>query len=372
MLLGRLVRYLSQRGHQVLMVTTDIGPVGDAHATLPPGVQLVKVPGLRLPRYPDLTMAVPFARQVTRAVTAFRPDVIHLVTEYSLGLTGQVLARKLGVPVLASFETNIPGCLPYYGFDWASEPSWKYLRWFHNRSGLTLCTSETWRERLQAHGFQQVRVWARGVDTDLFTPARRSEASRRRNGPPDAIQLLYVGRLTPEKELPVLFDAYRKAASQVGDRRLHLVLTGDGSYSGRMRSVAPAGVTFTGYLEGQDLSDVFAAADVFVLPSRVETLGYVVLEAMASGLPVIGANHGGTLENVRHGQNGLLCPAGDVDRFADAISTLASDGALRQRLAANARAWAEERTWNRAFDVLLETYQERIGETGSGSALSAP
>jgi glycosyltransferase involved in cell wall biosynthesis len=362
MLLGRLVRYLAQQGHQTLVVTADIGPVGDAHASLPPSVQVVKVPGFRLPRYPDLTMAVPFAPRVSRAVRAFRPDVIHAVTEYSLGLTGLALARRLNVPVLASFETNVPGCLPYYGFGWARGPSWGYLRWFHNRAGLTLCPSEAWREMLSGRGFEHVRVWARGVDTEMFTPSRRSDAGRRRNGPPEAVQLLYVGRLTPEKELPVLFDAYRRAASRCGDRRLHLVLAGDGSYSGRMRDRAPAGVTFAGYLEGPALSDTFAAADLFVLPSRVETLGYVVLEAMASGLPVIGADQGGTLENVRHGQNGLLCPAGDVDHFADAITALASDGALRQRLARNARAWAEERTWKQAFDALLTTYEERIRE----------
>ncbi len=360
MLLGRLVRFLALHGHEVLLVTTDIGPVGDAHASLPPAVKVVKVPGFRLPRYPDLTMALPFAPRVFRAVREFGPDVVHLVTEYGLGVTGLTIARRLGVPVLASFETNIPGCLPYYGFRWAAEPSWRYLRWFHNRGDVTLCPSETWRGTLEGRGFRHVRVWARGVDTELFAPARRSDAARRRNGPPDAIQLLYVGRLTPEKELPVLFDAYRKAASQLQDGRLHLVLAGDGAYAGRMRSAAPPDVTFVGYVEGRDLSEVFAAADVFVLPSRVETLGYVVLEAMASGLPVIGADKGGTLENVRDGENGLLCPAGDANRFAEAIRTLAGDEPLRRRLAANARAWAEERTWDRAFTRLLGTYEERI------------
>lgn len=360
MLLGRLVRFLADRGHEVLVATTDAGPVGDAHASLPPSVRVVKVPGFRLPRYPDLTMAIPFAPRVFRAVRAFRPDVVHVVTEYALGLTGLRIARRLDVPVVASFETNIPGCLPYYGFGWASEPSWKYLRWFHNRGGLTLCPSETCRDMLRGRGFANVRVWARGVDTELFAPARRNGAARRRNGPPDAIQLLYVGRLTPEKELPVLFQAYRQAASQCAGRRLHLVLAGDGAYAGRMRDAAPAGVTFVGYVEGQHLSEVFAAADVFVLPSRVETLGYVVLEAMASGLPVIGADRGGTLENVRDGLNGLLCPAGDVDGFAAAIQALASDGALRERLARNARAWAAERTWTQAFDTLLATYDERM------------
>ena len=145
------------------------------------------------------------------------------------------------------------------------------------------------------------------------------------------------------------------------------MLAGDGAYTSRMRHAAPRDATFVGYLEDRALSEVYSAADVFVFPSRVETLGNVVLEAMASGLPVIGADQGGTVENVRHGLNGLLCPAGDAARFAEAILRLADDAALRERLARNARAWAEERSWERTFEVLLSTYEERMaGEKGKG------
>ncbi len=360
LILGRLVRFLADRGHQVLVATADFGDVARAAPAIPTSVEVVKVPGFKLPRYPDLTMALPFARRVERAVRAFRPDVVHLATEYAMGLTGLRLARRLALPTVASFHTNVPGCLPYYGFGWASELCWDYLRWFHNRAGLTLCPSETNRQILLSRGFANVRVWARGVDTELFAPERRREAVRSRWGPAQALRLLYVGRLTPEKDLPTLFQAYRKASRLRPHQAFQLVLAGDGAYSTRMRHLAPPGVTFVGYVEGETLSEVYAAADVFVFPSRVETLGNVVLEAMASGLPVIGADQGGTLENVRHGLNGLLVPAGDPDRFAEAIVRLADDRALRQRLAQNARAWAEERSWDQAFGTLLATYQERI------------
>ncbi len=360
LILGRLVRFLADQGHEVMVATADFGHVGDADPPLPPAVRLVKVPGFKLPRYPDLTMAAPFAPSVLRAVREFRPDIVHVVTEYALGLTGLWIARRLRVPALASFHTNIPGCLPYYGFGWASGLCWDYLRWFHNRAGLTLCPSETNRQILLSRGFGNVRVWARGVDTELFAPDHRSATARQQNGPPDAVHLLYVGRLTPEKDLPTLFRAYRKANAKRPDRPIHLVLAGDGAYSSRMRHLAPPDATFVGYLEGQALSQVYSAADVFVFPSRVETLGNVVLEAMASGLPVIGADQGGTVENVRHGLNGLLVPAGDADRFADAILRLADDAALRGTLARNARAWAEDRSWERAFETLLASYQECI------------
>ncbi len=360
LILGRLVRFLADQGHEVLVVTADFGSVGETDPPLAPPVRLVKVPGIKLPRYPDLTMATPFAPRVLRAVREFRPDIIHLVTEYSLGLTGLWVARRLRVPALASFHTNIPGCLPYYGFGWASGLCWDYLRWFHNQAGLTLCPSETNRQILLSRGFGNVRVWGRGVDTELFAPDHRSATARGQNGPPDAVHLLYVGRLTPEKDLPTLFRAYRKASATRPDRPIHLVLAGDGAYSSRMRHLAPPDATFVGYVEGRALSQVYSAADVFVFPSRVETLGNVVLEAMASGLPVIGADQGGTVENVRHGLNGLLVPAGDADRFAEAIVRLVDDPGLRERLARNARAWAEDRSWERAFQTLLSSYEERI------------
>ena len=360
LILARLVRFLSDRGHEVLVATADFDLGGEPEPPNPPGVQVVKVPGIKLPRYPDLTMATPFAPRMLRAVREFRPDIVHVVTEYSLGLSGLWIARRLGVPALASFHTNIPGCLPYYGFGWASGLCWEYLRWFHNRAGVTLCPSETNRQILLSRGFGNVRVWGRGVDTERFAPDHRNDAARQQHGPPDAVHLLYVGRLTPEKDLPTLFRAYKKASAIRPDVPLHLVLAGDGAYSSRMRHLAPPDVTFTGYVEGPALSRVYSAADIFVFPSRVETLGNVVLEAMASGLPVIGADQGGTVENVRHGLNGLLVPAGDADRFADAILRLVDDPDLRGRLARNARAWAEERSWERAFETLLDSYEERI------------
>lgn len=369
LVLWRLVRYLSQQGHQVLIATAEHATAVEPEPELPPNARVVKVPGWKLPRYPDLTMARPFSRRVTRELLAFGPDIVHLVTEYSMGLTGLELARRMARPVLASFHTNVPSYLPYYGFGWASRWCWAYLRWFHNRVGLTLCPSETSRRELLARGFRNVRVWGRGVDTSFFRPRwdandldpRGSDVA----GVP--VRLLYVGRLTPEKEIPVLFRAYRRARELAPELPLELVLAGDGAYSPRMRSSAPPDVKFTGYLEGAALSQTYARADIFVFPSRTETLGNVILEAMASGLPVVAAAEGGTLDNVRHGVTGLLVPAADADRFAEAIVALARNPDLRIRLARNARAWAEERSWERSFEGLLREYRDRIERQKSAS-----
>lgn len=356
LILDRLVQQLVAAGHEVLLVVpVSWRPRGEA--TVPVGVQVVRVRGLPLPKYPDLTIGLPFSPSVTRAVEAFQPDIVHVATEYTMGITGLRLARKLGVPAVASFHTNIPGTLPYYGFPWAAEQCWEYLRWFHNQAEVTFCPSETNRKTLAQRGFHNVQVWARGVDTEQFAPGHRSADVRERNGPTDALHLLYVGRLTPEKDLPVLFEAYRRVRAN-GGPPVHLVLAGDGAYSPKMQAIAPEDVTFAGYLEGAELSAVYSSADVFVFPSRVETLGNVVLEALASGLPVVGAAEGGTLENVRDGVNGVLCAPGDARAFADGIQRVVRDHGYRRTLAENARSWATERTWDRAFAPLIAKYEE--------------
>lgn len=358
LVLERLVRHLVAHRHEVLVATAaepESEAGSGAHA---PAVEIVRVPGMPLPRYPDLRVALPLSAHAARAVRAFRPDVIHLVTEYSLGLIGLRQAHRLGVPAVASFHTNIPLYLPYYGFGWASEITWRYLRWFHNQARVTLCPSETVRAILLDRGFRDVRIWGRGVDVERFRPTLRSVDVRERHGPRDAVHLLYVGRLTPEKDLPVLFDAFRRITEARPELAVQLVLAGDGAYSPKMRAQAPSGVTFAGYVEGERLRATYASADVFVFPSRTETLGNVVLEALASGLPVVAVAEGGVLENVLDGVNGLLCPPGDAEAFARRITEIVERPDLRLKLAHNARAWAEQRTWERAFEPLVRAYEE--------------
>jgi phosphatidylinositol alpha 1,6-mannosyltransferase len=392
-ILDRLVRYLAEGGHDVLVATADAPPPEGSSAsasTRPPPsypgsaahailaeaargnedgtaashsrVRIVKVPGPRLPRYPDLTMARPFARVVSEAVRDFRPDVIHLVTEFAMGLTGLRIARKLGVPMVSSYHTNVPGVLPYFGAGWLVGPVWRYLRWFHGNAAMTFCPSEHAAEELRGHGFENVRLWSHGVETERFHPRFRVRGA---DGAP--VRLLYVGRISKEKDLPLLFDAYR-AVHAARPGRVHLTVTGDGSKAADVFGTAPPEVELTGYLDGDALARIYASADVFVFPSRVETQGNVVLEAMASGLPVIGVAEGGVLENIIDGENGLLCEPGNAESLARGMLRLVDDRELRSKLGTSARAWAEKRDWAVTTEPLLEAYREVIERDAKRSA----
>ena len=314
-----------------------------------------------MPRSPDLRLAAPVSRRVARAVKRFKPDVIHVVTAYSLGLVGLRMARVHGIPVVASFHAMIPDLLHYYGIRWGREASWRYLRWFHTHVAFTFCPSAVSAARLREHGFKNVRIWAHGVETERFSPAHRSSEVRERLGPAGLVHLLYLGRLAPEKELSVLFEAYRQVCAANPRRPVRLTVAGDGPYTARARAQAPTDVSFVGYLEDEALVRTYASADVFVFPSRVETQGNVILEAMASGLPVVAMTEGGVLENVRHGVNGLLCIPGDTQSFAQGILRLVDEPTLRATLGRNARAWAEHRTWEAMLAPLVAGYEEAVG-----------
>lgn len=354
--LSRLSEFLEDRGHETLLVGPQANG-GNGSGRPAADSVVARVPGIPLPRYPELRLTTPWSRRALKRTAEFRPDVIHVLTEFPVGWLGLRSSRELGVPVVSSFHTDFPRYIGYYGLGMLSGALWRYLRWFHAQTLLTFCPSEVTRRQLRRRGFENVRIWGRGVDLERFHPARRDPTIREAHGPAGAVHLLYVGRVAREKDLDLLFDAVR----QLADEDVHLIITGDGPYLAEARAAAPARCTFTGYLTGHELSATYASADIFVFPSRTETYGNAVLEALASGLPVVAYAEGGVLENLSHGDNGLLCPPGDVEALGRAIRRLVYDEVLRRRLGRIARARAESRTWDRAFDQLLDGYCEVTG-----------
>lgn len=346
--LGHTIECLTAEGHEVLV----FGPSGsvEAHA----GARVVRVPGLPFPPYPGLEVAAPDPR-IAWELLRFRPDVVHAVGPVCLGVWGLLAARALRIPALASYHTDLPRYLPGYGLDWARPAVWPLLRGVHNLAARNLCPSRHARAELRAHGVRNVGLWRGGVDTERFHPERRSLAVRARlsEGRPEKPLLLYVGRLSPEKQVETLswvLDANPGA---------HLALVGDGPARPQLERVfRGAPVTFAGFLRGDALAQAFASADAFVMPSPTETLGFVVLEAMSSGCPVVAADAGGIPDLVRHEENGLLFDPDRPAEAAESVGRLLAHRDLRRQYALQGRKTAEECSWTAETRHLLAVYEE--------------
>jgi glycosyltransferase involved in cell wall biosynthesis len=342
----RLLEHLALRGCASLMFAPQGAP--QHYANTP----IVGLSSFAFPFYPELKLVPPVVH-VEQELADFSPDVVHLINPASLGLVGLRHARSLGVPVVASYQTDLPGYAAHYGLDMFRDPLWAYFRWLHNQADLNLCPSYFTLAELEEQNFERVKVWSRGVNTERFSPAHRSREWRQRltGGHPEAPLLLYVGRLAREKRvawLPPMMEV-------LGDARLAIV--GDGPMRAELEErLADTSTVFTGYLEGEDLARAYASADLFIFPSASETFGNVVLEAMASGLPVIAPRAGGPVDHVIDGENGFLFDPDDLEEMVSLAQWLASDLTYTRRLGAAARAHAEAQSWEEIMDELLDEY----------------
>ncbi|MCX7841324.1 MAG: glycosyltransferase family 1 protein, partial [Anaerolineae bacterium] len=283
--LCHLLDYFAECGYASLLFAPEGAPARYAQTNI------VTWKGIRFPLYPELQIVPPLVDPLPQ-LSEFQPDLVHLVNPVSLGLAGLRAARHLRVPVVASYQTDIPGFARRWGLGLFAEPLLWYLRWLHNQCDLNLTPSRFTQCELIAVGYQRVKVWKRGVDTAHYRPDRRSSEWRWRlsGGHPAAPLLLYVGRLAPEKRVEWLWSVLHALP------QARLAIVGDGPLRPSLEKLfAGTPTVFTGYLRGDDLANAYAAADVFVFPSPNETLGNVVLEAMASGLPVVAPRSGGLL-----------------------------------------------------------------------------
>lgn len=352
--LTKTVTHLVRAGDEVLLFCPEGAPDNFM------GARVIGVPALPLPLYPELKLALP-RPLVAEALDAFKPDLVHVVNPAVLGLGGIWLARTRGVPLVASYHTHLPKYLEHYGMGMFEPLLWELLKAAHNQAALNLCTSSAMVEELSQHGIQHTALWQRGVDTDLFRPQWRNPAMRRKlagvHGDSDSL-LLYVGRLSAEKQIerirPVL-DALPQA---------RLALVGDGPHRQQLEKVfAGSATTFVGYLGGEDLASAYASADAFLFPSSTETLGLVLLEAMAAGCPVVGANRGGIPDIVTDGVNGCLYDPDSPASLTAATERLLASTEQRQALRLAARAEAERWGWAGATQQLRRFYSEVVRPT---------
>ncbi len=333
--LGQLVGHLEASGDSVQVIHPDYGtpPAGPGH---------VLVASRPLPFYPEVTVPIPPFGRAFRAIDAFGPDVVHVATEATLGFGALRHALHRRLPVVSSFHTNFDQYCDHYRVGWARRGVWRYLRWFHNR------TIETYVPSV---------LWPRGVDGTLFRPdrPRRAEIRAGLGFGPDDVVIGHVSRLAAEKNVDHLAEALRL----VGEARpgVRFLFVGDGPAREDLEEKMGPNARFVGYRGGEDLADHYAAADLFAFASLTETFGNVVLEALASGLPVVAIRAGGVGEIVRSGETGILVgPDDPPGPMAGALIGLIDSPGLRREMAEAARGHALTQTWAAIMGRLRERY----------------
>jgi len=355
---------LRRRGHEIELVRPRQG--GGDQAREEPGYRELLRPGLRIPRYPQLRMGLPSRGALDAAWSKRRPDVVHIATEGPLGGSALGAARALGIPVATDFHTNFDAYSGHYGAGWLAGPVRAHLRRFHNRAGCTMVPTDELAAQLVRHGFERLRVVGRGVDAAVFSPSRRSAALRREWGADeDTPVALCVSRFAPEKNFPLVLEAYRAMRAIRPDARL--VLVGDGPMAGALRDSGD-GIVVAGRLVNGALSAHYASADVFLFASVTETFGNVTMEAMASGLAVVAYDYAAARQHIVHGRSGLLAPVEDRVRFVEHAAALAGDLPRARVLGRNARAAAEPLGWERVVEDLERALRATIADGGMAEA----
>jgi phosphatidylinositol alpha 1,6-mannosyltransferase len=336
-------------------------------------VELLSLPSIALPKYGEVRMALPRPAPVHGLVERFKPDLVHCATEFTVGRMGQLAATRAKIPMVSSYHTDFARYAEAYGASWLRRAVSSYLGRFHRRSRRVYTPSSVSRADVLRLRVPAVEIWGRGVDAELFHPGRRSQAMRAALGIGSRFTFLYVGRLAAEKRPDHIIEAFRLASDALPKGVIHLVMAGTGPLQAELQAAAPQGVTFLGFLERKTrLPDLYANCDAFLFASVTETLGLVVLEAMASGLPVIAAPAGGVRDHLRDGHNGLAYPAGDVNAMARSMVRLAGEWWLTQQLARGARQTAEALTWEREIDRLDQSYREVCGMPGNQQVTVVP
>ncbi|GHO68732.1 glycosyl transferase family 1 [Ktedonobacter sp. SOSP1-52] len=359
--LARLLEHVQATGHQALLLGPESGMEQYA------GAEVIGTAGLPLPFYPELKFNF-FRPLFIRRLYEFQPDIVHIVDPVVLGATGLAAARLLNKPLVSSYHTNLAAYCTHFGFSFFTQPMWHYNRFIHNQCELTFCPSPSTAQMLRQQGFEHLRLWPRGVDTTLFRPEQHDAELRAswlqgREQPEQKVVLLYVGRVSWEKNLQLLIQAYR----QMDHTRSHLVIVGHGPAHDEIRQeLQGLPVTFTGYLRGEELARAYATADLFAFPSYTETFGQVVLEAMASGLPVVGLRAEGVRDLVQHESTGLLLEAETlsaderVATYRDHLQRLVQQEAMRLEMGEAAHQQANRYSWYESMECVIRGYEEVI------------
>lgn len=350
----RVCEHLRAGGHDVVVIAPGTGEP-DSHE----GIPVVRIPAVELPVVNSMPVGVP-SRRILTALRRFRPDVVHLAAPFVVGARGLAAARRLGVPTVAIYQTDVAGFASAYGLGLTARAAWRWTCRLHGLADRTLAPSSWATGALRERGVPRVHQWARGVDTRRFTPSRRSDALRGRLAPNGERLVGFVGRLAPEKQV----ERLAVLGELPGTR---LVVVGDGPSADGLRERLPS-AAFLGHRGGDELAQIYASLDVFVHTGQAETFCQAVQEALASGVPVVAPDAGGPRDLVLPDRTGyLVAPRPDGGEPGDP-ATDAADRELVGAVAAlcepqrnrefglAARQSVLRRTWTAVGDELLAHY----------------
>ncbi|NBS73657.1 MAG: glycosyltransferase family 1 protein [Betaproteobacteria bacterium] len=354
--LSKIVAGLKSNDHVVWLVRPRQG-TGDLQIS-EDKFQEVFVKGLPIPFYKQLRMGLPAKKELTRLWTQHRPDLVHIATEGPLGWSALKVAQKLKLPISTDFRTNFHAYSQHYGIGWLRGAIMAYMKKFHNAAHSTMVPTLALEQELSSLGFERLHVVPRGVDTDLFSPDRRSDALRASWGATQSTQVLIcVSRLAPEKNMHLVVKAYQALYAKNTDTKL--VIVGDGPMLNTLKNLAPDAI-FAGFKTGEELAMHYASGDLFVFASLSETFGNVTLEAMASGLPIVAFRHAAAGEVITSGIHGILVEPGDESQF---ISSVASLGGVEQQrifIAKEARSKALSMSWASILKKTEDVFYEVV------------
>lgn len=352
--LHELIASIKRAGHELMLWNSDIqtGQICGLDVYQAPSFPFILYPHYRLGFYGPV---------IKSTLDTFDADVFHITTPDIIGYNFLKYARKRGIPVVSVYHTDFLSYLRYYHKILSlllNDFGWKYGRWFYNRCKTVFVPTERMRQKLYKHGIRNTKIWARGIHVDRYNPKFRSKRIRRKWGMEHKFVILYVGRFVWYKDLRVLISIYERIKHR-GIKDVGFVLVGSGPIEEELRKAMPEAV-FPGYLVGRDLSEAYGSSDLLIHPSTTETFGNVLLEAMASGVPVIVADQGGCPEVVEKSGGGLIARSWDVDSFMDCLCTLKNDREQYNRYRKSGLTYARQQSWDEMNSVILDEYSRLI------------
>jgi glycosyltransferase involved in cell wall biosynthesis len=354
----RLIETAKSKGVELTVISSTPDKTGYSEGVM----NFRSIGDFALPEYPELKLHFPPVLDLIAYIEREGFTRIHVSTPGTVGLLGLLIAKLMDIPVAGTYHTDIPQYVRDLTNDeFLENAAWSYMIWFYSQMGEVMVPSASTRTQLIEHGLdpQKTRPLPRWVDTDLFSPVKRDRNLwQQRELDPETV-LLYVGRVSKEKNLELLADAFMDVVDSGG--QCGLVIIGDGPYRNELEEkLAGYPVTFAGFLGGDDLSRGYASADLFLFPSTTDTFGNVVLEAQASGLPVIVSDQGGPKELMKDGETGLVVQAGSKEGLVKAILTFVNDRQIIVEMGKNARNFILERgaVAGEAYSTILRQFKE--------------